>query len=193
MSEPGATAAYLHMLGGVADRADRIGNRVIASHWPFVGSDYRRLVVVGQALAGWDDPRSPALWTPGDVGSKPGRHSVLAATQVWGARTGASPLTEPLRTRSGSPFWTLSKRVVAALEPDGRSPWYSRYAWWNLFPLGWGDKNQSSGGALWMAQVRHVPELFWEVVDLLDPNRIVVLAGKRGIRVCLSAAAVATL
>jgi hypothetical protein len=177
MSELGADVLYLQMLEGVADRADRIGNRVIASHWPFVGSDYRGLLVVGQALAGWDDPKAPALWTPSRVAATEGRRAVLAATKEW-ARASAEPMTEPLRTRSGSPFWTLSRRFVPALEPDGRAPWFGRYAWWNLFPLGWGDTNKSPDGALWMAQVAHVPDLFWEIVDHLDPSRIVVLAGK---------------
>lgn len=41
--------AYMRMLKGVADRADAIEPRVIASHWPFVGSDYRQLLVVSRA------------------------------------------------------------------------------------------------------------------------------------------------
>jgi hypothetical protein len=45
-----AEAAYLRMLDGVAARAGRMEGRVIASHWPFVGTDYRRLLIVGQAL-----------------------------------------------------------------------------------------------------------------------------------------------
>ena len=57
-------------------------------------------------------------------------------------------------------------------------PWYSREAWWNLFPLGWGDTNQSPDEGLWMAQVDHVAALFWAIVDALDPDRIVILAGK---------------
>jgi len=177
MSESAAVIAYKRMLEGVAERADRIGPRVIASHWPFVGTDYRRLLIVGQALAGWDDKTSPALWTPADVATLAGRDSVLAATKTW-AVARPEPISEPLRTRAHSPFWSLSKRTVEALEPDGRGPWYSREAWWNLFPLGWGDTNQSPDEGLWMAQVDHVAALFWAVVDALDPDRIVILAGK---------------
>jgi hypothetical protein len=33
------------MLEGVGERARAIGSRPIASHWPFIGSDYRRLFV----------------------------------------------------------------------------------------------------------------------------------------------------
>lgn len=177
MSEQGAVAAYMQMLDGVAERSERIGDRIIASHWPFVGTDYRRLLIVGQALAGWDDETSPALWAPAALDAADGRRAVLEATQAW-ARDRPEPITEPLRTRGGKPFWSLSRRVVAALEPDGDGPWFSRCAWWNLFPLGWGDSNTSPDGPLWMAQVAHVPALFWEVVDYLDPSRIILLAGK---------------
>jgi hypothetical protein len=174
--ERAADAAYLSMLAQVAELADRIGPRVIASHWPFVGTDYRRLLVVGQALAGWDDKTSPALWTPAAVATPAGRSKVLAATKAW-ALARAEPISEPLRTRH-SPFWSLSERLVAELEPAGRGLWYSREAWWNLFPLGWGDTNKSPDGPLWIAQVEYVAALFWAVVDLLDPDRIVILAGK---------------
>lgn len=177
MSEAGAQDVYRQILEAVAARAERIGTRPIASHWPFVGTDYRRLLIVGQALAGWDDKATPALWTPAAVESADGRDEVLAATRGW-ATARREPISEPLRTRSHSSFWSLSKRTVLALEPDGDGPWFSRSAWWNLFPLGWGDTNRSPDGALWMAQVRDVPALFWEVVDMLDPTRIVILAGK---------------
>lgn len=93
MSESAAVDAYKRMLEGVAERADRIGPRVIASHWPFVGTDYRRLLIVGQALAGWDDKTSPALWTPADVAMLAGRDSVLAATKE-------GRLLDPSRSRS---------------------------------------------------------------------------------------------
>lgn len=173
-----AKDAYLRMLDGVSQRSDQIGSRTIASHWPFVGTDYRRLLIVGQALAGWDDKSSTALWTPADVASPEGRMSVLKSTQSWAAAR-AEPIAEPLRTRGGKPFWSVSRRVVQALEPEGDGPWYSRYAWWNLFPLGWGDTNQSPWfDALWDAQVPHLKDLFWGVVEALSPTRILILAGK---------------
>jgi hypothetical protein len=178
MSERGAGHAYMRMLEGVADRADAIGPRVIASHWPFVGSDYRRLLVVGQALAGWDHHASPALWTPEAAATKEGRHAILDGARAW-AVSRSEPMTVPLRTRGHSPFWSLSGRTVRNLEPDGPRAWYSRYAWWNLFPLGWGDSNSSPWfDRLWDAQFPHLGELFWEVVDWLEPTRIVILAGQ---------------
>lgn len=175
-----AEAAYLRMLEGVAQRAGRMEGRVIASHWPFVGTDYRRLLFVGQALAGWDDEASPALWRPEDLLTAGGPRRVLEATQRW-AVARPEPISEPLRTRSGSGFWKISERVVNALQPTGAGPWFSRSAWWNLFPLGWGDrveKSRSPSGALWMAQVDHVAELFWSTAEALDPTRVIILAGK---------------
>jgi hypothetical protein len=177
VSEASASEIYLRMLEGVANRSDRMHGRVIASHWPFVGSDHRRILFVGQALAGWDDPTSPALWGPDAVATEEGRIAVLDATKRW-ARTRAEPIDEPLRTRASSPFWGVSQRVVETLEAHGNGPWQSRSAWWNLFPLGWGDTNRSPDGPLWMAQVAHVSDLFWEVIDYLEPARVVILAGR---------------
>jgi hypothetical protein len=105
--------------------------RVIASHWPFVGTAYRRLLIVGQALAGWDDEASPALWRPTDLLADGGARRVLEASQRW-AMARPEPISEPLRTRSGSGFWKISERVVNALEPIGAGPWFSRSAGWNL-------------------------------------------------------------
>ena len=104
VSERGAIDTYLEMLKGVADRADEIGPRVIASHWPFVGSDYRRLLVVGQALAGWDDRDSSALWTPDAAATKQGRRAILEGTRAW-AVSRAEPMTVP------------DARALALLEP----------------------------------------------------------------------------
>lgn len=169
----------MQMLDGVAARADVIGPRVIAGHWPFVGSDYRRLLVVGQALAGWDDPKSSALWTPAAAATERGRHTVFKATRSW-AQSAKEPMTVPLQTRGSSAFWSLASRTVRLLEPAGQREWYSRCAWWNLFPLAWGDTNRSPWfDGLWAAQYPFLRQLFWEVVDWLEPTRIVILAGKQ--------------
>lgn len=178
MSEQGAVEQYLQMLEEVGRRANVIGPRVIASHWPFIGSDYRRLLVVGQALAGWDDKTSSALWTAALAQTGDGRQTIVEGTRDY-ATAPPEPMTVPLRTRAHSPFWSLSRRTVQLLEPNGPGDWYSRFAWWNLFPLGWGDTNRSPWfDPLWDAQLPHIGRLFWEVVDAVDPTRIVILAGK---------------
>ena len=137
MSEAGAVAAYLQMLRGVGDRATAIGPRPIASHWPFVGSDYRRLLVVGRALAGWDDPTSPALWTPDLATTEDGRRAILDGSRSY-AHSTIEPMSVPMRTRSGSSFWDLSSYTWSpSSNRKDAAKWFSRHAWWNLFPLGW--------------------------------------------------------
>jgi hypothetical protein len=162
-AEHAAIGAYRGILEGVALRADKLGERVVASHWPFVGTDYRRILIVGQALAGWDDKTSPALWPVVRACTPSGRLDLLEATRAW-ARRQPEPMWEVLRhgKRAGSAFWTLSEHVVLALDPNGDGPWYSRHAWWNLFPLGWGDTEAGPvpGDALWEAQLPHVATLF---------------------------------
>lgn len=78
--------------------------------------------------------------------------------------------------RRGSPFWGLSQRLVRILEPDA-DPWYSRHAWWNVYPLGWDCPGASPGPTLRAAQADHVGGLFWEVVDLTQAARIIIVAG----------------
>jgi hypothetical protein len=41
------SAAYARIHEAVGVHADEIGPRDIASHWPFIGSQYRGLVIVG--------------------------------------------------------------------------------------------------------------------------------------------------
>jgi hypothetical protein len=166
------------MLDEVGKRADGIGRRLIAAHWPFVGTDYptTRLLIVGQALAGWDDKTSPALWTADRATTPGGRRALLTAAQRW-AKHREEPIDEPLAWRGGA-FWDLNRHLVNALEPDRVTPWQARMAWWNLFPLGWGDNNRSPWfDHLWEAQMPHLADLFWESVEFLEPRRIVILAG----------------
>ena len=110
---------YLRILEAVGARAADIGPGVIAAHWPFVGSDYQGLVIVGQALQGWDADQTPARWTATEATTPDGRHDLLRGIQEW-ARARHEPLWEVLRWghRSGSPFWSMSRRLVPVLEPD---------------------------------------------------------------------------
>lgn len=50
------------MLRDVGFRADEIGIRDIASHWPFVGPDFRGTLIVGQGLADRDAEETTARW-----------------------------------------------------------------------------------------------------------------------------------
>jgi len=160
MTESAAEAVYLRMLEAVGARAGDIGPGIIAAHWPFVGSNYNGLVVVGQALQGWDASETPARWTAAEATTVASRQALLDGTREW-ARSRPEPMWEVLRWghRSGSPFWSVSRRLVPALEPDSGGAWYSRYAWWNVYPLGWDDPDRGPDGALKAVQTPLVGEL----------------------------------
>ena len=48
---------YDRLLASVGARASEIGDRPVVTHWPHVGSAYRGLAIVGQAVWGWTDDR----------------------------------------------------------------------------------------------------------------------------------------
>lgn len=173
------SAVYRRLLEAVGGRASELGARRIVSHWPFVGSNYRGLVIVGQALQGWDAPDSTARWHASDASTAEGRERVLAGTIGWAAHRD-EPIYEVARFghRMGAPFWQISKAVATALEPAAPGSWLSRYAWWNVYPLGWEEPDEGPTGALLAMQKPHARELFWSVLDDLEAERVVLVSGK---------------
>lgn len=165
------------MLVDVGARFTEFGSRPIASHWPFVGSQFGGTLIVGQALAGWDAEETSARWLTDAATTGPGRRRIVDGTRAW-ANARPEPMEEVLRWghRRRSPFWGLSERLMRILEPEAE-PWYSRHAWWNVYPLGWDRPGLSPGPKLRAAQADHVGGLFWEVVDKLPAKRIVIVAG----------------
>lgn len=175
-----AAAAYLTLLGGIGGHIDAIGaDRRIASHWPFVGSNYRGLMIAGQALERWDSPESTAVWRVGEAGTAAGRERVLHGTQAWATRE-PEPISEAMRhgNRKGTPFWTFSRRAAEQLEPSAGGLWLSRYAWWNVYPLGWQDRHGTPTGVLHAAQTPFVSDLFWAVAEELEVKRLLLVSGK---------------
>ncbi len=172
-------AAYGRMVKRVGGRAGTIGNRPIAAHWPFVGTAYRGVLVLGGALDRWDAVETPARWFAPQLVSADGRRRALEGSQRW-ATSRPEPISEVAErpNRKGKPFWTLSKAVVKALEPDGPDPWYSRYAWWNLYPFGWEDPGGGPTGPLLEAQRPLVLPVLRAALRWLRPTRVVFLAGK---------------
>lgn len=177
MSDEGLADRYKRMLVDVGASAGDFGERPIASHWPFVGSQFSGTLIVGQALAGWDAEETGARGLAAEVTTEAGRSRIVEGTRAW-AKTWAEPMDEVLRWshRRGSPFWGLSQRLMRILEP-GADPWYGRHAWWNVYPLGWDRPGASPGPKLRAAQAEHVGGLFWEVVETLQARRIVIVAG----------------
>lgn len=173
-----AVGVYRKILDAVGDRADDIGpDRLIGAHWPFVGSQYRRLIVVGQALDGWDAETTTARWRVEDMRDPDGRDALLRGAQSWAA-VRAEPMYEVVHrgNRRGKPFWDLSRRVVPILEPELDGVWYARYAWWNVFPLAWGRGSPS--GLLKELQRPFIAELFRAVVEELGARCVLLVAGK---------------
>jgi hypothetical protein len=177
VGETSLASLYTRMLADVGTRISELGDRPIASHWPFVGSRFSGTLIVGQALAGWDAEETGARWRASQATTDSGRQGIVDATRAW-ATARPEPMEEVLRWshRRGSPFWGLSQRLMRILEPDA-DPWYSRHAWWNVYPLGWDRPGSSPGPRLRAAQAGHVGPLFWEVVETLRARRIVIVAG----------------
>lgn len=164
---------YDRLLASIGERAAEIEPRSLVSHWPHVGSAYRGLVIVGQALRGWPDD-----WQASEAQTAEGRRRILATTQARNVDR-ADPLDwVPSHPKvRNSPFWTFSRHLVDELEPDPAVPWYGRYAWVNLYPVAPESPPDNPGGPLKEAQEPLVGALLGAVVDWLEADRVVVVAG----------------
>lgn len=178
MSDQAALEAYDRLLASIGQGADSIGPRGLASHWPHVGRNYRGLVIAGQALQGWDPAVSGARWHAADATTAGGRAAIIDRSRTWfAAADDPVGVIATLSNRRGSPFWRLCRDVAEALEPDDRGPWYSRFAWANVYPVGPDDPPGSPGGPLKEAQDPLVGGLFAALLDALDARRVVVISG----------------
>lgn len=173
-----AAVVYRRILDALGAHVDELGadNEVVA-HWPFVGSNFRGLMIAGQALDGWDADVTPARWRLEEVRDAAKRGRLLGGAQEW-ARHLPEPIVEVVArgNRRRAPFWGFSRRVVPILEPDSTSEWYSRYAWWNVYPIA--PRRGSPSGLLKDLQRPFVGELFWSVVEDLGVDRVLLVAGK---------------
>jgi hypothetical protein len=173
-----AAGVYRQILDAVGDRVDDVGPEGwTVAHWPFVGSRFHGLMIAGQALDGWDAEVTSARWRLDEMRDAVGRRRLLRGAQDW-ARHLPEPIYEVVQrgNRRGKPFWGFSRRIVPMLEPDDGSPWFARYAWWNVYPLA--PRRGSPSGLLKELQTPFVGELFWAVVDELGVDRILLVSGK---------------
>jgi hypothetical protein len=76
-----------------------------------------------------------------------------------------------------SPFWAFARHLVEQVEPAPDFPWYARFAWVNLYPVAPESPPDNPTGPLKEAQEPHVGNLLAAVVDELDADRVVVVAG----------------
>jgi hypothetical protein len=181
-----ALKRYRSLLVEIPRVADQIGPRPIASHWPTRGSAFRPggMFYVGQALDGWDAAECPARWAALDPEDAEGRERILQGTKGW-----LSDLPEPLwgvlqyPWRAGSAFWTLGRDLARGLGYAPAEPWYAHVAWGNIYPLGHEKRvdldlrADSPRGALKMAQDSVVGPLIVDLVEMLNPGLVMVVAG----------------
>lgn len=178
--ESRAALVYDHLLAAIGERAQEIEPRPVASMWPHLGSAYRPsgLFLLGQALQGWDPEECGARWHATEAQTSAGRRRILAGTRAWHTEAEepiATVLEVPKRARST--FWLFSRTLVETLVPDPERPWVSRYAWGNLYPVGWDRPGDSPWGALKEAQDPFVGDLLRAEVDMLDPADVVIICG----------------
>lgn len=173
LDNPQMTDAYDRLLGSVGRSASEVGDGRLTSHWPLVGRDFDHgILVVGQAVYGWIPD-----WTAADATSPAGRSTILDDT-----RATFSELDDPMSWIAGhrvenSPFWRTAHEVTDALAPNTASPWFSRVAWANLYPIAPGDYKGNPEGALRQAQTAPAAEFLSAVVEALAPRLVLVLAG----------------
>lgn len=166
-----AVAAYDGLLSSIGERADAIGERPIVLHWWHVGSAYRGLVIVGQAVFGWPDDFPATTFRTSD-----GRAEAIRVAQSRTADR-ADPMdwiaSNPVRN---SPFWTVARHAADELEP-GDAPWYSRLAWVNLYHAAPENPPGNPGGPLREAQDPFVADVLRATVDMLDARTVLALVG----------------
>ena len=160
--EKRAVDHFERMLAAVGERAAEIDPRPVASMWPHVGSAYRRggVFLLGQALDGWDPDECSARWRAPEARTPEGRARIIAGTRAWHADV-PEPIAPVLEIgkRRGSTYWLFTRALVEQLAPGDEAPWYGRYAWGNLYPLGHDRPKGYPTGALKEAQDEHVAAL----------------------------------
>jgi len=168
-----ALEVYERLLVSIGELSTEIEPRPLVSHWPHVGSAYRGLVVVGQALRGWPDD-----WQASDARTAEGRQQILSTTRARNANRPDPLEWVPSHPKvRNSPFWAFSRHLVEVLEPNEATPWYARFAWVNLYPVAPESPPDNPSGPLKAAQEPFVGQLLNAVVDFLEANRVVVVAG----------------
>jgi hypothetical protein len=165
--------AYDRLLAAVGGAASAVGDGRLTSHWPLVGRHFDHgVLVVGQAVYGWLPD-----WTALDAGSAAGRSAILEDTKASFA-----DLDDPMSWIAGhrvenSPFWRTAHEVTDALVPDPGSPWFSRVAWANLYPIAPGAYKGNPEWTLRQVQTALAAGFLSAVVDALSPRLVLALAG----------------
>jgi hypothetical protein len=164
-------AGYDALLTSVGSRAGAIGDRPVVTHWPHVGSSYRGLVIVGQAVYGWGDDSEPNTSRRRLGGKRASRPFGLGSTGL--TRSTGSRDTPFAPRPSGARSVDSSRRSnpTRTLRGTRASPGV------NLYPAAPENPPGNPGGALREAQDPHVGPLLRAVTGWLDARRVIAVVG----------------
>lgn len=165
-------ALYDELLSRIAGRQEAIGARPVAVQWPHRGGAYRGTLILGQSVYGWADD-----WTASQFASAADRDVVIAQIRARNADRDDPMDWVATNTHRTSPFWGVCRRLAEAFEPNVPAPWHARIAWGNLYPAGPDDPPGNPAGALREAEDPVVGRLLLAIVEMLDPERIIVFGG----------------
>jgi hypothetical protein len=99
------------MVVDVGALAAEFGNRPIASHRPFVGSQFTGTLSVGKTLAGLDAEETGARWLATEAATDTGRARIVDGTRTWAMAARST------RTRSSAGATAAARRSGA--RPSG--------------------------------------------------------------------------
>jgi hypothetical protein len=162
---------YAAILAAVGD-ASGYDHRLLTSHWPLVGRNFDQgIVVVGQAVYGWIPE-----WAPSQARTTSGINAIVEdSRRVFASNDDPMDWIDGHRVEN-SPFWRTAHQVVDALTP-GSTPWYSRLAGANLYPVAPNDVKGNPEGPLREVQTGPAARFLDAVIEQLDPSLVLVLVG----------------
>jgi len=164
---------YRRLLVALRRITDLPLDSLLTSHWPVVGGNYRRdLLVVGQAVYGWI-PR----WTIGDIADDHGLERILEWT-----RSALNERADPMSwiadsSHRGSPFWRAARLISDNLSGATAVSWHSRIAWTNLYPIAPQAPAGNPYGRLRELQTEVAAKFLESTVQALRPRLVLVLGG----------------
>jgi hypothetical protein len=160
------------LLAAISSRSDDIGDRPLTLHWPTVGAAFDHgVLVVGQAVFGWMNS-----WTAATALDQDTRVGIIAeAKDPFEGLADQMGWIDGHRVRN-SPFWRVAHEVTDALAP-GDSPWFSRLAWANLYPVAPNDVKGNPTGAVLEAQTAPAAAFLDAAIQAIQPRLVLVTGG----------------
>lgn len=152
----------------------------LTAFWPKIGGRYAGdLMIVGRSVNGWVD-----RWVPGGPMKAQDVAAQARATGEWVTNEDQLGwVLDRWKRRDGrydtsrSQFWETIRLITTGLDPAWSADWPSRITWTNLVKVApW--KRGNPGGPLLDVQRQSAPALLDREIEELDPQRVVVFAGR---------------